>query len=36
MNGINRKLRALIIDDEKSICESLSGVVEDDVEPFSD
>ena len=30
MNGINRKLRALIIDDEKSICESLSGVVEDE------
>ena len=30
MTQAERKLRALIIDDEKSICESLAGVVEDE------
>ncbi|MEI6398480.1 MAG: sigma-54 dependent transcriptional regulator, partial [Pseudomonadota bacterium] len=30
MSGNQTKLRALIIDDEKSICESLAGVVEDE------
>lgn len=30
MSKINRRLRALIIDDEKSICESLMGVIEDE------